>query len=439
MKLRNIREENHLSTGPSEHPITPKFQHGNGVLKQTVLVGIVAVIATVCAFIFLSFMTRAQTHFDANWGLSLISAEIYPRSNITQLSDAITLVAAKKALGCLNSTMRLSHYRIEPVPMVLNQDLMQIFENIGRVGKGAFGHGRVLHVVDKPTRSHHAMKIFWPSIEIWLPKTKRWYFDNTIKEVSSIAKISTNQMARPLSTVRSNAMKEAFSSKKLPWHYFHDVTKTVSELLESGATPHVVKPEMTLATKTFLMRWNNIPSDNFFEDAPEGGLHTVVITEWLDGGDIEHNYNQFSRDSHVMFHLQNLHTLRLLERSNIVVRDNACHNRFLTKLRRDHCFRGKALADFDFWKYQVQGIDFYFPAATHVLTLGDFDDWFKIPNFSKLSLKQDSSTSLGALAAKIATNECIQNLTESDAFDILNRFSHKPTNEKVKILDMSPD
>ncbi len=185
----------------------------------------------------------------------------------------------------------------------------------------------------------------------------------------------------------SKALKIALSSS-----YPKEVITIVSYLLSTNQTPHLTRVDRILLVPTTSnpLEVFNVKKDDFvkgqsaekdefsfknkefYKDRREY-LRTGIEMELLDG-DIEKLYLQMDPIKQSAIMLQACSAIKKLNQFCITVCDFKTRNIFYKKLE-DQTFKGKRLADYDYWKYTIEGNDFYIPRMDILIKLGDYDQW----------------------------------------------------------------
>lgn len=146
--------------------------------------------------------------------------------------------------------------------------------------------------------------------------------------------------------------------------------------------------------------------------------------ELLDG-DLEMKFFEFPEMKRLAIEIQCCSAREKLKEYQTEVSDFKLRNVFWKKICESDQFRGQRIQDFDFWKYTLEGHDFYLPKIDELIKLGDYDSW-------TTTLFEDSETPKHP--SSFLTSLCLKH---QKTIEELKKLFPKPQDEKAKILEMS--
>jgi hypothetical protein len=159
------------------------------------------------------------------------------------------------------------------------------------------------------------------------------------------------------------------------------VIPLLNQLLDKELTPHLTRMYeqythfLSLPASKTLERG---PAGLFFKEGTAEGRKvefTLYLMERMEG-DMEKKYATLSKTEQAAFQIQIASTHLLLQSQyGITISDDKLRNILYRKLTAEDRVEGKRLQDFDYWKYEVGGMDFHLPRSTYIFKLADYDEW----------------------------------------------------------------
>ena len=141
-------------------------------------------------------------------------------------------------------------------------------------------------------------------------------------------------------------------------------------------------------------------------------------------GDLEKIYGKgLSKKIETAFMVQ-IKSIQLILTSRSVCHHEShkCRNIVYKTVGPEDLFQGKAMIDFDFWKYVFGQYEFYLPRQEYLIKLADYDSWQVMETIDDERKPEKS----------------LENLLSSESITLqdLNRWFKKPEDPNAKILEV---
>lgn len=179
--------------------------------------------------------------------------------------------------------------------------------------------------------------------------------------------------------IQEKDSKVSFALKILTINLFPKIPIAVTRHLRNNElSPHVVKVHEAfeiLGSKSFKS------VENSFINPPANeadSTYRIGYTMDLLDGDFESMSQKLTPLERIALQIQLNHVDHLLcSRFNTYAGDDKWRNILYKDLSKDSTFsfKGKPLADFDFWRYTLEGVHFYIPRMRFLAMRTDFEDW----------------------------------------------------------------
>ncbi|MGE5196272.1 MAG: hypothetical protein ACM3JI_02955, partial [Anaerolineae bacterium] len=199
-------------------------------------------------------------------------------------------------------------------------------------------------------------------------------------------------------------VKENLTSSKMAlkiasnnWRISKDneqVAKTVSFILKRGISPHLTQIHGLLSVKcpVFAKLAGNSGA-GFFDGQHEGGgnktfLRRVFLMEILQGNlqELYDTKKGLSKEVVVAFSVQILSIQLILEEQGIRHLESGKWRNILYKtLEPEDLCQGKAMIDFDFWRYVFGKHELFLPRQKYLIKLADYDPWIAVSKDDNLN------------------------------------------------------
>lgn len=162
------------------------------------------------------------------------------------------------------------------------------------------------------------------------------------------------------------------------------VAKIVSAILKQGISPHLTQiyELLTVECPVFAKSAGN-KTTGFFDGQYEGGEgkgnypRRAFLMEILEG-DLQKIYdkNALSREQSIVLAVHIASIQLILNQQGVIDHESGKYRNILYKiLGPEDAFQGKAMIDYDFWKYVFGEHTLYLPRPKYLIKLADYDPW----------------------------------------------------------------
>lgn len=161
--------------------------------------------------------------------------------------------------------------------------------------------------------------------------------------------------------------------------YPKEVVSVINHLLNTNQTPHLTRVDRIFKVPTTAnpLQVFEVEGKDFVKaplsEGEKPGVRSGLEMELLEG-DIEKFYPELSPAQQMAIMIQAYSAMEKLNQYRTDVSDFKLRNIFYKTLG-DETFKGKRMADYDYWKYTLSGHDFYVPRMEILIKLGDYDGW----------------------------------------------------------------